>query len=217
MIIIITIFDIVTIGLALTQLAKNSRNLLRFDNTNGLITLAWEGLPGLQETQLDARKDLDYVLKNSCLSLKQNAVKMLLGPTDGFLSKVVAFIGEIPISSSSSSMLANDSSDITLLSTDNRQMLKSQAFVRPERIKEVLEQSKEQGSVSGSQLKNMMVLYVDNSIARTILLKPIQQEVDNTKKRLLCVINSCVDPGQHLRDLDQLVNEFIDIISSHII
>ena len=148
---------------------------------------------------------------------------MLLGPTDGFLSKVVAFIGEIPISSSSSSlssssnMLVNDSSDTPLLSIENRQMLKSQAFVRSERIKEVLEQSKEQGNVSGLQLKNMMTLYVDNSIARTILLKPIQQEIDNTKKRLLCVINSCVDPGQQLRDLDQLLSDFIDIISSFLI
>jgi len=124
--------------------------MLRLDVTNSFIQLAWEGLPGLQETQFDARKDLDYVLKNACLSLKQNAVKMLLGPTDAFLSKVVAFVGEIPVSSSSSSssnqgMLAAEES-IPLLSTDNRQLLKNQAFVRAERIKEVLEQAKEQGS-----------------------------------------------------------------------
>ena len=121
--------------------------MLRLDVTNSFIQLAWEGLPGLQETQFDARKDLDYVLKNACLSLKQNAVKMLLGPTDAFLSKVVAFVGEIPVSSSSSSnqgMLAAEES-IPLLSTDNRQLLKNQAFVRAERIKEVLEQAKEQG------------------------------------------------------------------------
>jgi hypothetical protein len=122
--------------------------MLRLDVTNSFIQLAWEGLPGLQETQFDARKDLDYVLKNACLSLKQNAVKMLLGPTDAFLSKVVAFVGEIPVSSSLSSnqgMLAAEES-IPLLSTDNRQLLKNQAFVRAERIKEVLEQAKEQGS-----------------------------------------------------------------------
>lgn len=62
----------------------------------------------------------------------------------------------------------------------------------------------------------MMTLYVENNIARTILLKPIQQEIDNTKKRLICVINSCVDPGQSLRDLDQLLNEFVDTILSHL-
>ena len=62
----------------------------------------------------------------------------------------------------------------------------------------------------------MMSLYVENNIARTILLKPIQQEIENTKKRLMCIINSCVDPGQSLRDLDQLLNEFIETILSHL-
>lgn len=120
--------------------------MLRLDVTNSFIQLAWEGLPGLQETQFDARKDLDYVLKNACLSLKLNAVKMLLGPTDAFLSKVVAFVGEIPISSSSTQgMLAAEDSTL-LLSVDNRQLLKNQAFVRAERIKEVLLQAKEQGN-----------------------------------------------------------------------
>lgn len=120
--------------------------MLRLDVTNSFIQLAWEGLPGLQETQFDARKDLDYVLKNACLSLKLNAVKMLLGPTDAFLSKVVAFVGEIPISSSSTQgMLAAEDSTL-LLSVDNRQLLKNQAFVRAERIKEVLQQAKEQGN-----------------------------------------------------------------------
>lgn len=120
--------------------------MLRLDVTNSFIQLAWEGLPGLQETQFDARKDLDYVLKNACLSLKLNAVKMLLGPTDAFLSKVVAFVGEIPISSSSTQgMLAAEDSTL-LLSVDNRQLLKNQAFIRAERIKEVLQQAKEQGN-----------------------------------------------------------------------
>jgi len=189
--------------------------LLRLDVTNSFIQLAWEGLPGLQETQLDARKDLDSVLKNACLSLKQNAVKMLLGPTDAFLSKVVAFVGEIPISSNSQGMLAAEES-IPLLTNDNRQLLKNQAFVRAERIKEVLELAKEQGSQSGLLLQNLMTLYVENNIARTILLKPIQQEIDNTKKRILCIINSCVDPGQPLRDLDQLLNQFIETLSTHL-
>ena len=199
--------------------------MLRLDVTNSFIQLAWEGLPGLQETHLDARKDLDSVLKNACLSLKQNAVKMLLGPTDAFLSKVVAFVGEIPISSSSSlsslsssnnqSMLAAEES-IPLLSNDNRQLLKNQAFVRADRIKEVLDQAKEQGSQAGILLQSMMTLYVENNIARTILLKPIQQEIENTKKRLVCIVNSCVDPGQPLRDLDQLLHQFIETLSSHL-
>jgi hypothetical protein len=43
------------------------------------IQLAREGLPGMKEQELDAKKDLDKVLKAACTSMKQSALKMLLG------------------------------------------------------------------------------------------------------------------------------------------
>jgi hypothetical protein len=82
---------------ALRHFAVNARSLLRFDTANGLIQLAREGLPGMKEQELDAKKDLDKVLKAACTSMKQSALKMLLGPADAFLAKVTAFVGEIGI------------------------------------------------------------------------------------------------------------------------
>ena len=52
---------------------------------------------GMQETEVDAKRDLDNVLKTACSNMKQSAIKMLLGPLDGFLAKVTALVGEIPV------------------------------------------------------------------------------------------------------------------------
>lgn len=90
---------------------------------------------------------------------------MLLGALDGLLAKVAAFAGEIPVAQSSpshassnnkgkdqdegdssfvnfsgngsSGVLANDGQP--LLSPEARASLKNQAFLRPERVKELLE------------------------------------------------------------------------------
>ena len=51
----------------------------------------------MHETEVDAKRDLDGVLKGACSSLKHNAIKMLLGPLDAFLAKVTAYVGEIPL------------------------------------------------------------------------------------------------------------------------
>jgi hypothetical protein len=74
----------------------------RLDTDNGFIQLARSGLPRMHETQIDAKKELDNVLKSACFSLKHSAVKVLLGNIDAFLAKVTAFVGEIPISTEGS-------------------------------------------------------------------------------------------------------------------
>merc|ERR1711871_1243860 len=71
---------------AMNNMLYNTRTMLRFDTANAFLQLAWDGIPGLQETEVDAKRDLDNVLKSSCGSLKQNALKMILGPMDGFLA-----------------------------------------------------------------------------------------------------------------------------------
>ena len=73
---------------AMNNMLYNTRTMLRFDTANAFLQLAWDGIPGLQETEVDAKRDLDNILKSSCGSLKQNALKTILGPMDGFLAKV---------------------------------------------------------------------------------------------------------------------------------
>jgi len=200
-------------GAALSHLAQSPRSILRFDVANGLLQLAWDGLPAIREMQVDARKNLDLVLKDACLGLKASAVKMLLGPLDAFLSKVTAFVGDIPVDAASGAstgvagdMLASDGSDsVVQLPAEARASLKNQAFVRPERIMEMLDSVQSTAMQSAPDLRDIMKLYIDNSVARTILLKPVQQEIDLARRKTECVVASCIDPGQMRRDLEQLL------------
>ena len=68
------------------------------DQTNSLLHLAVDGLPGMQESHVDVKKKMDDNLKSSCQALKYSAMHFLLGPLEGFLAKVSAFIGtDIPL------------------------------------------------------------------------------------------------------------------------
>ncbi len=72
--------------------------LLRLDQTNSLLHLARDGLPGMYESQVDVKKKMDEHLKASCQALKLSAIHFLLGPLESFLAKVSAFINsEIPL------------------------------------------------------------------------------------------------------------------------
>jgi len=72
--------------------------LLRMDQSNALLHLAVDGLPGVYESHVDVQKRMDEHLKSSCQALKYSALHFLLGPLESFLAKVSAFIGsEIPL------------------------------------------------------------------------------------------------------------------------
>lgn len=140
----------------LSSLAANPRNLVRFDTTNGLLQLARDGLPATLEKQVDVKQELDSVLRNGCNSFKANALKMVLGPLITFLTKVEAFIGEIPVGSgfgrggkrttqprptggASDAGVGEDENDELLFLPEMRNSLKGQAFVKHDRIVDMLD------------------------------------------------------------------------------
>lgn len=175
---------------AINNLALNPRNLMRFDNFNGILQLAREGLPSTMERQIDARQELDNVLRTACMSFKQNALKLLLNPITTFLTKVEAFIGDIPVSVSQSSSRSLAATKVTKdtqedtpatgtaaaattattttkkliysedddlqLPLDKKNSLKSQPFVKADRIKEVLEKSQQLCSETIPELREFL-------------------------------------------------------------
>lgn len=209
-------------GAALSYLSTHTRSLLRFDTANGFLQFAWEGIPAIQEMQVDGKKELDNVLKNACFNLKISASKVLIGSIDGFLSKVIAFIGDIPTagcsnSSNNNDMIGNANTDVPLLSSEAKSSLKNQSFMTVDRIKEVLDTTLATSMQATTDLVLYMKLYIDNNIARSILLKPIQQEVLVSQNKMLTVLHSCVDSGQSLRDLQALLAEIHTSITTIII
>ena len=65
-------------------------------------------------------------------------------------------------------------------------------------------------------LRSTMKLYVENSVARTILLKPVQQEVEVIRRKMECIIASCVEAGQDRQSLEQLVNSISTTVGSEL-
>jgi hypothetical protein len=128
-------------GQALNRLAANTKSLLRMDASNGFLQLAWDGVPGVAETQVDAKRQLDQTLKTACLNLKQSSLKLIMGPLDAFLAKVAAFCGEIPVQSRIYQTEEDNSVSVTstVLSPEIIKNLKSQAFIKPDRIKDALD------------------------------------------------------------------------------
>ena len=123
----------------------------------------------MHEKETDAKKDLDAVLKQACSGLKQSALKMLMGPADAFLAKVTAFAGDIPTTPAGSQGVAAIASgamgvNVPLLSSDVRATLKNQAFVRAERMKEMLLQVQEAAVQTAPDLRDIMKLYVENRL-----------------------------------------------------
>jgi hypothetical protein len=234
--------DFASTGLAFQELiAHQSRNLWRFDQQNGFLMFAKQGLPTMQELHTDAKKELDEALRKSCLAFKSSAVKMLLGPLDAFLAKVSAFLGEIPYQTGSGNVpTANtptnmdsplaeqedSNSNLTssgkralktpILTAEQKNLLKNQSFVRPERLKECLEQVQSLLVQRMPDVKELVKLYIDSAAAKSILLKSIIQEFDIAKRKMETVLVNCVDAGQGYRDIEHLLHTITRVVNAEL-
>ena len=221
--------DFSTTGTALSNFASwgnastGLRNSLRFDRLNSLWQLAKEGLPGLQEDSVDAKLEMDTVLKVSCTSFKASSTRLLLGSLDGWLAKITACIGDVPIAhdnSSSSNANINTTGGINMpppLPADQVALLKKQAFLRTDRIKEILLETHTNMQAAIPTLRKTMRLYIDNSVARTILLKPILLEVETVRRKVDTVLACCVDAGPARSGLELLIGTISDTVSSELL
>jgi hypothetical protein len=219
--------DFSSTGEALSQLRGSLRDTLKFNRSNGLLKFAREGLPTMQESVLDVKGELDRVLKLACGELRDAALKMLVGSElEGLLAKVQAFAGDIPVHNAHTSAggaapaatLAAAAPDAPpALAPDVASKLRNQAFLRPERLLSVLNDA--QGTVEHTlpELKRLMALFIDSSVARAILLKPVQQDLDLQRSKLLSVVMACVDAGQARRDIEQLAAAVHDHVSSELL
>eukprot|EP01041_Mallomonas_annulata_P006587 gene6587-13326_t len=195
-------------------LSRLSHSWLRLDGNNAFLQIAREGLPGLRETQVDGKRELDVVLKNACASLKTSAVRTLLGTVEAFLAKVTAFVGEIPGNNNGTS--AGTGAGTGTWSVAASRGLQGQAFMRPDRVKELLQTVEHSMAGSCPELRNTLQLYIENPVARAILLKPIQHDIDILRRKVEVVIANCIDSPQARRELERLLMSIASTISSEL-
>ncbi len=58
----------------------------------------------------------------------------------------------------------------------------------------------------------LFVLFI--CLCRAILLKPVQQDIDTTKRKMETILEACVDPGTSFRELETLVGSVFDVLTS---
>lgn len=138
------------------------------------------------------------------------------------VEKVTAFAGiDIPIDCNGDEDTENRGlgagvQALAMLPATVRTTLKGQAFIRVDRITTMLDSVMAVAVEKTPEMREMLQLYVDNNVSRAVLVKPIQVEIDQTKSRMLTVLNSCVDPGQSQRDLMQQLDAVIGVVVSEL-
>jgi hypothetical protein len=115
--------------------------------------------------------------------LKQSAIKMILGPVESFLAKVTAYGVELPYSESLAKGLDFDKT--LAVPPAVVASLQSQSFMKPDRVKEMLSSALDAVIMTAPDLKTSMELYIENQVARSILMKPVLHEVDAGRKKLV--------------------------------
>lgn len=151
---------------------------------------------GMNELHIDIKKHLDESLKSSCQSLKYSTIQYILGPLESFLAKVVAFIGcEIPVYRGQSNQDIDDNNSDknqqeyngqdAFIPATLRETLKKQQFIKPERIQSLLKNVLEIYNETKPTFISLLKVYIENSITRTVILKPILQELTMMKLRMV--------------------------------
>ena len=159
--------------------------------------------------------------------LKDSITKYLMVTLDNWLAMVSAYIGDIPIQHDNTAISPNktlasvavvvavavgsdantntNTNTNTLLSLEQIKTLKSQAFLKSPRIIEMLNETKKQINDNILNVRSYMKLYISSSIARVILLKPVQHDIEIMKRKLETIITCCIEPGQEKRTIQSMI------------
>uniref|UniRef100_A0A803M8V6 Conserved oligomeric Golgi complex subunit 3 n=1 Tax=Chenopodium quinoa TaxID=63459 RepID=A0A803M8V6_CHEQI len=135
--------------------------------------------PRVLESQVDAKKDLEKILKATCEEFIMSVTKLIVDPLLSFVAKVTAV--KATISSGSQNQK---------LETVRAKPLKEQAFATPEKVSELLQKvtstiQQELPSVIGK-----MKLYLLNPSTRTILFKPIKTNILEAHTQVQSLVKS---------------------------
>jgi len=177
--------------------ALASRSTYSFSQSNALLAAARSGLPSLLESRVDARRDLDGVLKDGCAQLKGTALQIVLAPVENYLAKASAFCGDIPIAVPEQWSMEAGAGPVTAptqqaLVGDAAAKLAKQSFVKAARLAEVTTEA-EAAARGADGLLLVMDMYMENPVARAILLRPVAQECTAAYRKLEVVVRTCVE------------------------
>ena len=147
--------------------------LLRFRG-NALFALARDSLPAVDSSAVDARKELEDVLRSACASYIGATVAALAGPLQALALKGKAFVGKPPAA------------------------LAAQPFAAPERAAAAAEATLTAVEANLPQALAKMALYLDSPVTQSILYKPVAAQVVAAGRDVAALLQRAQHPREAL-------------------
>ncbi|KAJ8548453.1 hypothetical protein ON010_g11219 [Phytophthora cinnamomi] len=141
---------------AMSELLVDASTLFRFSGPNGIVGLFTRGIPHIQETTADVKKELEQELKKSCTAFIEIVLQQLAQPLLA-LMKQIAHVQQ--------------TQKATAL--DFRQC----AFTAPTEVNNVLSSVSHQLRETLPDILQTIHLYLRNASTETILFKPVQRNL----------------------------------------
>ncbi|KAG8471879.1 hypothetical protein CXB51_036401 [Gossypium anomalum] len=163
-------FSVTHKELDFSHLLENLRRILRGQTSlfdwSGSTSLARTLSPRVLESQVDAKKELEKILKATCEEFIMAVTKQVVDPMLSFVTKVTAV--KVALSSGTQ----NQKRDSVMAKP-----LKEQAFATPEAVAELVQKVHSAIQRELPVVIAKMKLYLQNPSTRTILFKPIKTNI----------------------------------------
>ncbi|KAK1266136.1 hypothetical protein QJS04_geneDACA009111 [Acorus gramineus] len=202
-------FSVTHKELDFSHLLEHLRRILRgqtslFDWSRST-SLARTLSPRVLESQIDAKKELEKILKSTCEEYIMSITKLVVDPMLSFVTKVTAV--KVALSSGSQDQK---------LDSVLAKPLKNQAFATPDKVAELILKvsAAVQQELPGVMAK--MKLYIQNTSTRMILFKPIKTNIVEAHIQLHKLIKSEYSAEEmqsigmvSIEDLQYLLDSFL--------
>mmetsp|Transcript_8701 Transcript_8701/g.16419 ORF Transcript_8701/g.16419 Transcript_8701/m.16419 type:complete len:977 (+) Transcript_8701:112-3042(+) len=146
-------------------LANRNRRLFSMTTENALVTLLREGVH-TREASIDSKRDLEDALRSACNAFIEHTSTSLAGP-------VITFIDQYK----------------GITSTDTP--LHSHSFLSSDYVKAIFTRTLDRLEPQLGEVTTQMCLYMENSVTRGILLKPVIKKVLRALEESKKVVNLC--------------------------
>ncbi|KAL7995336.1 putative oligomeric Golgi complex, subunit 3 protein [Plasmopara halstedii] len=141
---------------AMNELLGDASTLFRFTGPNGILNLFTRGIPQIQETTADVKKELEQELKKSCTGFIEFVLEQLAQP-------LLALMKQIAYAQQAQKAAA----------LDFRQF----EFTAPTEVHNVLARVSHQLNEQLPKILQAIHLYLRNTSTETILFKPVQRNL----------------------------------------
>ncbi|GJP51455.1 hypothetical protein CLOM_g10616, partial [Closterium sp. NIES-68] len=138
--------------------------------------------PRVTESHIDAKKELEKLLKSTCEQLIMSVTKLTVEPILSFITKVTA----VRVAGSALALKAGGGDE----GHAGQRLLRDQAFASPEKLAQVVKLVDEALKVSLPDVVGNMALYLPHTATRAILFRPIKSNILEAHAQLQSLVDS---------------------------